>query len=1054
MGIYKRLILIFILWISLFTANIYAENSIIFENITKEDGLSQATVEAIIQDNKGYIWIGTNDGLNRYNGDEIIEFKSSVDKKNTIISNYIICLAEDKNNNLWVGTDQGISRINLENYSIKNYRKDGNNIPYHSVQSIYVDSKDEVYIGSNKGIYKYDSQLDNFVSIENINNQLYNKDIFSIIEVDENKIIIGCKKGLNIVDKKNNTCTIFKTKEEDSTTWGNIQTMMVDDDNKLWVGTSEKGLKIIDLDNNQIVTFKNIDENQSIKSKSVRDIIKSSDSTIWLATEEGLVKHLGDGKFYTYTSNEYDNNSLSSNIVFSLMQDRTGIIWAGTYTGISKFDSSNKIYLYKHNPFNENSISGNVIMGTYEDEDGLIWVGTRDKGLNVIDRKKDKVTRIVGGYKDYNLTTDAINFITGKGQTIWVGTRNGVNKIDKKNKTIEKYTVENGLVDNNIKSLLLDSKNNLWIGTTRGLNILDIETGKITNINERLKKNGLNEPYVQSMYEDSDGIIWIGGYNDGGLIKFDTEADKITIYYDKEVESSLAVIRDIKEDKQKNLWIGTNYGIMHFDKKTEKFKVYTEEDGLANNIVYGVLFDENQNLWLSTNNGISKFNIKDNRFSNLTITDGLQNNEFNGHSSYKCKSGEFIFGGIGGLNIFHPKDVFSNKSSESVKFDSFEVEGKKYSDINGRVFKYNENFIRIKYFIPDYRKNNNRRYFYQMIGSSQKWVELKNNEVIFNDLPSGNYTFNIKSRNSNGIMSDVNSVSFKIESPFWATPTAILIYLLIIIYWIYRNKNRVKILDELVDKKTKQLYKEMDKNKVLYEKVIEAERSKNNYFINLSHELRTPLNVINSIEQLIRRICNSDKEITQEKLLCYMDITRSNTDRLLNLINNIIDTSKIENGRYKLNLDYHDIVYIVEEASLSLKQSIESVGIDLIIDTDIEEKIILCDKYDIERCIVNLVNNAQKFTPAGGQILVNIYDLNDHVKITVEDTGIGIDEKYYKTIFNRFDQIVDKHSEEKGGSGLGLTITKQIIELHRGSISVESEKGKGTKFTIILPTDY
>ncbi|MDD5880119.1 MAG: HAMP domain-containing sensor histidine kinase [Clostridiales bacterium] len=221
--------------------------------------------------------------------------------------------------------------------------------------------------------------------------------------------------------------------------------------------------------------------------------------------------------------------------------------------------------------------------------------------------------------------------------------------------------------------------------------------------------------------------------------------------------------------------------------------------------------------------------------------------------------------------------------------------------------------------------------------------------------------------------------------------------------------------------------------------------------MNLSHELRTPLNVINSIEQLIRSFCNSNKELPKYKLKDYMDIMKSNTNRLLNLINNIIDTSKIENGKYKITKSEEDIVYIVEEATLTLKESVESSGIELIIDTDVEEKIINCDKYDIERCIVNLVSNAQKFTPKGGRISVYIEDLKEFVKITVEDTGIGIDKKYHATIFDRFNQVVDETGENKGGSGLGLTITKQIIDLHEGHITVESEKNKGTKFIIILP---
>ena len=242
----------------------------------------------------------------------------------------------------------------------------------------------------------------------------------------------------------------------------------------------------------------------------------------------------------------------------------------------------------------------------------------------------------------------------------------------------------------------------------------------------------------------------------------------------------------------------------------------------------------------------------------------------------------------------------------------------------------------------------------------------------------------------------------------------------------------------------------MEKNDKLLKKVIELEKRKNNYFVNLSHELRTPLNVISSTEQLVTELNKSKDGIGKSKLNGCMQVVRRNTKRLLNLINNIIDTAKIESGSYQLNIREHDIVYIVEEATLSLKDYIERKGIELIIDPEMEEKIIKCDEHEIERCIVNLVSNAAKFTPEGGTIEVTIEDLDEKVKIIVKDTGIGIDKKYHDSIFNRFNQVIDQGTESKGGSGLGLTITKQIIDMHGGQISVESELGKGCKFIIIL----
>ena len=492
--------------------------------------------------------------------------------------------------------------------------------------------------------------------------------------------------------------------------------------------------------------------------------------------------------------------------------------------------------------------------------------------------------------------------------------------------------------------------------------------------------------------------------------------------------------------------------LLKFNKEEKKFKSYTEKDGLANNIVYQILKDDDKNIWMSTNNGISKFDIKNNKFTNLSSTDGLQSNEFNGNSAYRCSNGDFLFGGIKGLNIFNPQEVLQSDYHSKINFDSFEVKGEHYLNIDGNTFSYDKNFIRVKFFTTDYRANKNVQYFYKLEGSSHSdWIQITSNEVILTNLDPGKHKLRIKFRNNRGNISEEKEINFTIKPPFWKSNIAKFLYAMIIIVIIYNSINKMKKLDKLVEKRTQQLNNEMNKNKVLFNRLLEVEKSKNNYFINLSHELRTPLNVINSIEQLIRSFCRSDKELTKSKLEKYMDIMKSNTNRLLNLINNIMDKSKIENGKYKINKSQCDIVYIVEEATLTLKESIESSGIELIFDTDVEEKIINCDKYDIERCIVNLVSNAHKFTPNGGRISVTIKNLNNSVEITVEDTGIGIEKKYHDTIFDRYSQVVDKNNENKSGTGLGLAITKHIIDLHNGKIYLESEPNKGSRFILAIP---
>ena len=427
----------------------------------------------------------------------------------------------------------------------------------------------------------------------------------------------------------------------------------------------------------------------------------------------------------------------------------------------------------------------------------------------------------------------------------------------------------------------------------------------------------------------------------------------------------------------------------------------------------------------------------------------MQSNEFNGNSYFKTKKGEFIFGGINGFNLFIPDEVVIKSSNLNIVFDDFKVNGKSIESIDNKVFKPSEKNIRVGFFLPDYKSMKNIKYYYTLDENEEKWIPLPGNYVDLANLSSGDYELRIKSRGANGSFSDVKSVKFTILPAFWKSKQAILIYILIAILIFIHSRYKIKKLDEIVMKRTKQLSDEMEKNTELLNKVIELEIKKNNYFVNLSHELRTPLNVIYSTQQLIIEL--NKNGILKEKLDYYMDVIARNSKRLLKMINDIIDTSKIESGCYHLNITETDIVYLVEDSVLSLKDYIEGKGVTLIVDPEMEEKTINCDNDAIERCIINLVSNAAKFTEAGDSITVRIIEEKSQVKIEVIDTGIGIAEEYHETIFNRFNQIVDSNSEKNGGSGLGLTITRQIIELHNGKIYVESKPGNGSKFTIILP---
>ena len=1022
----------------------YAQSkNLIFNNINIEQGISQSTIEDIFQDSEGYIWLGTNDGLNRYNG---YEFKiyNYEEYQNSISHNGITDITEDKYGNIWVNTVSGVNKINKKTEKISNYTEINGKIKEDSTTEIIVTKDNNILVGTYEGLNIYNAKEDRFDIILEQKDGILSSCIYSIDEDINGNIWIGTELGLNKLSKDFKVLETYTSESE-------IYNIFCDDENGfVWAGSDSSGLLKIDTKTKEVTQYINdIEDENSIPANQVGAIIRDIKGNLWVGTTNGLARYNEkNDSFDVYKNKVYDKNSLVYNDVRSIIEDREGVLWVGTYSGISIFDTESSIKYYNAGLDDGYLLSENMVHGIYEDDEGYLWIGSRTKGVNIIDRENN-TSKSINMENNNVIQSNSINDITGYKDFIFVATDAGVLKINKKENTIQNYNLEDGLIGENVKDIFVCDKNYLWIGSTNGLNLLDIENDKIIDMTDYVDEGS----YVRYVYQGQDGSYYIGFLRDGGLGIIEPNS-KETKYYKNIPNDKTSIssnrIRYINEDSKGNIWIGTSYGLNKYDPKTKVFKRYTTSDGIANNTIYGVLVDDNDNIWVSTNKGISQIDTKNNTVNNLSVTDGLQGNEFNGNAAFKSKSGELFFGGINGLNAFYSEDVNSINNKSKVIFDGFKVNDKDYLDINGLKFDNNTENIKIKFFTPVYSSNKNISYEYELIGSNSSKATTKENYVIYNDLLPGKYTFKVRAVDSRGDISDSETMEFSIKYPFWMSPIACFIYLVIAILFIINNKYKLKYLDRLVKSRTKELEEQMIKNEELYNNNIKIEENKNKYLVNLSHELRTPLNVISSTNQLLLELSKKDN-IKSDKLAYYIDISERNCNRLLNLVNNILDNTKLQSRMYTLNLKEVDIIYLVEETSLTLIDYIKSKSIELIIDPEVEEKIILCDDYEIERCIVNLVSNAAKFTPEGGNITITIKDLDDKVMISVLDTGVGIEEKYHKTIFDRFNQV--DNDESKGGSGLGLSITSKIVELHKGEIYVESKVGEGSNFVIILPVD-
>ncbi|WP_195986678.1 sensor histidine kinase [Clostridium sp. D53t1_180928_C8] len=1057
----KKIILatIFIMMIA-FGDNVYAyqdkTSSVNFKRIEISDGLSQGTIQDIMQDSDGYIWFATEDGLNKYDGIDFEFYRYSEESSKGLASNWIMDITEDNSGYIWVSTTNGVNTIETSTGVINTYtEKEG--LSDNSITQIFIDSKNRVIICTEDGINLYNKKENKFERI------LYDKDSKILtsqnivgIQEDSNGVYwIATDKGLNSYNTVTGKVDKYLADGSyNSISDNSINSIFLDDEDVLWISTRYGGLNKLNIKTGKIDVFKNDENNNnSIPSNYVNCVMKDNSGRIWVGTKGGL--SLFDDvtdTFKTYKNKMYDSISLIDNDVISLYQDRGNIIWIGTSKGVSYFNPDGIFNLYKNDPFDRNTISGDMIFGIYEDDNGFLWVGTTDNGVNVIDRENNKVYRLDEIEEAKKIfSSNRISDINGIGEVIWIATLEELIYINLSTKEIKKFFENEG---KELLNIYIDKDGLVWIAESSGLYSIDSEFN-IKSYDEEFFKNNIKDKYVSTVFQDSKGIMWIGLGVNGGLLKYNRETGIIKQYKNIEDDKnslSYNSVKDINEDSKGNIWIATNYGLNKYNEDEDNFTRYTESDGLSNNFVYKILIDDDDNLWLSTNHGISRYDIEKDKFVNLGITNGLQGNEFNKNAGFKSKSGEMFFGGISGLNSFFPDKFKESKTPAEIVIDKISINGNYINEYENVNLKYNDNHLRIEYFLPDYSNSKKVMYSYKLEGVDKDWILAKNSRVItYNNLEAGSYKLLIKAKNSFGVTSDIKEINIHKDLPPWKTPYAYFIYVTSIIIIIYLIWNRVKLLDKMVKIRTIELNKQMEENDILYRKTLENEINKNNYFVNLSHELRTPLNLILSTQQLISNLNKGEDNIPKEKINYYMEVLKNNSKRLLNLINNIIDTSKIESGHYKMNIEEHDIVYHIESTVFDMKDFIESKGIEFIVDPKVEELIVKCDINDIEKCIINIIGNAVKFTDEGGKIEVLIDEVDDNVEIRIKDTGIGIAEQDLEGIFNRFGQAYNKKSEEFGGSGIGLTLTKQLIELHHGKLLVESKVGVGSTFIIILP---
>lgn len=756
-----------------------AQTNISFNHLTVENGLSQSAVTCIFQDKNGFMWFGTQDGLNRYDGYNFKVFKNTPGNPETLSENFIFSIYEDNYGSLLIQTQSG----NLHKYN-----------PLK--ESFIVIDSDSVNLREAKG----NSVLAFFYDRGNVewSGGLSRETGLKM----ENKSTGEIKYYLN---DPNNNFSLSDNK---------VYSVLRDKSGNLWVGTSN-GLNRFDEKNDRFYKYKNIPGNtNSISDNWVWPIFEDSKGNLWIGTVRGGLNKFDPvtGVFTSFKNDPVNPKSINDNFIFSIYEDRSGIIWVGTNTGgVNYFNPSAQIFEHYYKiPEIKNSLSDNSVMSMFVDKKGIYWIGTRDGGLDKFDYQQKKFTNYSHNPSDKNsLINNSVSVIyEDRSGLLWLGTFNqGLSVLDPITNTFQSHTHNpsntNSLSDNRIYSIIEDKSGTLWIGTYGGgVNKFDKQTGIFTRyVHDENDSLSLSSNIAWSLLEDDQGNIWIGTFG-GGINKLD-KSTATFIHYKNNPEDSASLLDDavirLFKDSKGNIWIGTTKGLSRFLPESNSFKSYIEKDGLANSFVYGILEDDKGNLWISTNDGISKFDPVSEKFNNYYVEDGLQNNEFNQNAFAKdFKTGNLLFGGKNGFNVFHPDRVQGNTYVPRMAFTNFiryntdDDEGKPIfekgiSEIRNISLTYKDNIITLEFAALSFYNNFKNEYKYKLEGFNENWIQLgTTNKVTFTDLSPGDYKLIVIGSNNDGVWNEEGAaLAITISPPWWRTNIAYGSYILAFFSLLY-----------------------------------------------------------------------------------------------------------------------------------------------------------------------------------------------------------------------------------------------------------------------------
>lgn len=1060
-----------------------------FERITEAHGLSQSFVTAVMQDSQGFMWFGTSDGLNRYDGYDFKIFRSDPTDPHSLSSNFIHCIYEDSRGSIWVGTEGG----GLNRYDpatghftrFVNNADDSTSLSNDRIFALYEapSQPGTLWVGTNGGLDAADiSQPDSILSFRHYRcrpddacalSSIY---IRAILEDVEGRFWVGTWAGLDQLDRNTGKCTRYRPEPNNSGSIGGIEieTLHLDSSGDVWIGMHDGGVNRFDREKKHFIRYGLGMDETGMKTRSkVKAIGHDRDGWIWVGTGNGLFRMRPDGsQRVRYSHHEFNPNSLSNNGVISLYGEGSDIIWAGTNTGgVNKillthkgFDHiqskgpvdlrlpQNSIYALTESrdssgiwigmvggmfsfynlaeqslstfsiyPENHSQFGTNHVKAIWEENESRIWLGTTG-GL----ARFNPISKSFHHYQYDPANPKGLPFLRSilallpdpeEQEELWISfSHNGLARFNTKTETFIYYPHDpadnTSICSNNINTMIPAGNDRLWLGTEDGLSLFDRTTGKCSHYLHQRDRNSLAHPYVKSLHRDKTGALWVG--TAGGLTK---------MTWDSGGARDAAFVR---------------------------FVHYTEEDGLPNNLIYGILEDEEGRLWLSTNRGLSRFDPATGIFENFDQSDGLQSNEFNTGAYHRCSDGRMLFGGINGFNLFYPRQIQSNTHVPPVVITDFQIFNESIMASAGSpltapitaaraiTLSHRDVVFSFRMAALDYVNPSKNRYAYQLEGFEEKWNEIGTRRfATFTNIPPGHYTFRARACNNDGFWNEAGAaVQIRITPPWTKTPWAttlfvlsiLMLLVLIIRFWILRERMKNQLNMEHLEA----------------EKWQEVDEMKSRFFANISHEFRTPLTLILGMARQFLDKAASPEDQSRAQMQI------KNGQRLLRLVNQLLDLSRIDDGRMNMKAKAVDMEALIRDLCAAFESHACQQHIDLQWTFDSDKAVVKGDKEKLEQIVSNLMTNAIKFTPPGGRVEISL-NTKDDVSISIRDTGPGIPENDLPHIFDRFYQVDSDTVKKQQGTGIGLALCKELARLHQGDIQVSNTSEEGSVFTLRLP---